>query len=130
MTSNVPVATGGIDSIDSSTPTAFTGILKGNGTVVQTAVPRTDYAIPSQAITATLLSTGWSDGSYTLSIVGITADTNGYIGLSQTASAQQRSAWGAALPYISQQTSGTIIISLDSQGTVPTIDIPLEVTIL
>lgn len=130
MTSNVPVATGGIDNIDSSTPTAFTGILKGNGTVVQTAVPRTDYAIPSQAITATLLSTGWSDGSYTLSIVGITADTNGYIGLSQTASSQQRAAWGAALPYISQQTSGTIIISLDSQGTVPTIDIPLEVTIL
>ena len=118
-----------------------TGLLKGDGDGGITAAAAgtdyqapltagTDYATPSQSITATLTSTGWADGSYTLSIVGITADTNGYIGLSQTASAQQRAAWGAALPYISQQTNGTIIISLDSQGTVPTIDIPLEVTIL
>ena len=175
-TSNVPVSVTGITSIDGSTPTSFSGILKGTGSAVAVAVPGTDYATPtqladkqakitatgllkgdgagsiiaaqagtdyqapltagtdyappSQSITATLLSTGWADNAYTLSIVGITADTNGYIGLSQTASAQQRAAWGAALPYISQQTNGTIIISLDSQGTVPTIDIPLEVTIL
>ena len=150
LTANVDYQTPLTAGTDYATPTQLadkqakitaTGLLKGDGDGGITAAAAgtdyqapltagTDYAPPSQSITATLLSTGWSDGSYTLSIVGITADTNGYIGLSQTASAQQRSAWGAALPYISQQTSGTIIISLDSQGTVPTIDIPLEVTIL
>ena len=127
-TSNVPVSVTGITSIDASTQTSFSGILKGNGTVVQTAVPRTDYAIPSQAITATLLSTGWADNAQTLTVSGVTATSNGLLRIAQPATAEQFTAWGAALPRITAQAADSITVTI--AGTVPTVDIPVEVILL
>lgn len=127
-TSNVPVSVTGITSIDASTQTSFTGILKGNGTVVQTAVPRTDYAIPSQSITATLTSTGWADNAQTLTVSGVTATSNGLLRIAQTATTEQFTAWGAALPRITAQAADSITVTI--AGTVPTVDIPVEVIIL
>lgn len=127
-TSNVPVSVTGITSIDASTQTSFSGILKGNGTVVQTAVPRTDYAIPSQAITVTLLSTGWANNAQTLTVSGVTATSNALLRIAQTATDEQFTAWGASLRRITAQAADSITVTI--AGTVPTVDIPVEVILL
>lgn len=49
QSSGVPIAVGGLTEIDSTTPTSLNGILKGNGSTVQTAIAGTDYATVEQA---------------------------------------------------------------------------------
>lgn len=105
------------------------GILKGDGNGgISSATPNTDYAIPSQAITATLLASGWADNSQTLTVSGVTATSNGLLRIAQTATAEQFTAWGAALPRITAQAADSITVTI--AGTVPTVDIPVEVILL
>lgn len=118
----------GPNEVTTSTTTDITGILKGTGAVIAQAVPRTDYAPPSQSITATLTSTGWADNSQTLTVSGVTATSNGLLRIAQSATTEQFTAWGAALPRITAQAAGSITVTI--AGTVPTIDIPVEVIIL
>ena len=49
QSSGVPIAVGGVTEIDSTTPTSLNGILKGNGSTVQTAIAGMDYATPDDA---------------------------------------------------------------------------------
>lgn len=49
QSSGVPIAVGGLTEIDSTTPTSLNGILKGNGSTVQTAIAGMDYATPDDA---------------------------------------------------------------------------------
>lgn len=116
-----------------------TGLLKGDGDGGITAAAAgtdyqapltagTDYAPPSQSITATLTAAGWADNAQTLTVSGVTAATNGLLRIAKNATTEQFIAWGAALPRITAQVVGSITVTI--AGTVPTVDIPVEVIIL
>lgn len=118
----------GPNKVTTSTATDITGILKGTGAAIAQAVSGTDYAPPSQSITATLTSTGWADNAQTLAVTGVTATSNGMLRIAQSATAEQFTAWGAALPRITAQAADSITVTIS--GTVPTVDIPVEVILL
>lgn len=118
---------------------AVSGILKGDGAGNISAAAAgtdyqapltagTDYAPPSQSITATLTSTGWADNAQTLTVSGVTATSNGLLRIAQSATTEQFTAWGAALPRITAQAADSITVTI--AGTVPTVDIPVEVILL
>ena len=107
------------------------GILKGNGAGgVSAAVKGTDYAGPSVGVTATLTAAGWDADAktQTVSVAGVTATANGSLRIAQSATDDQFTAWGAAQPRVTAQADGSITVKL--AGTVPTIDIPVEVLIV
>lgn len=118
----------GPNQVTTSTTTDITGILKGTGAAIAQAVSGTDYAPPSQSITATLLASGWADNAQTLTVSGVTATSNGLLRIAQSATNEQFTAWGAALPRITAQAADSITVTI--AGTVPTVDIPVEVVIL
>ena len=107
------------------------GILKGDGAGgVSAAVKGTDYAGPSVGVSATLSASGWDADAktQTVSVAGVTADTNGSLRIAQSATDEQFAAWGAAQPRVTAQADGSITVKL--AGTIPTIDIPVEVLIV
>ena len=107
------------------------GILKGDGAGgVSAAVKGTDYAGPSVGVTATLTAAGWDADAktQTVSVAGVTATANGSLRIAQSATDDQFTAWGAAQPRVTAQADGSITVKL--AGTVPTIDIPVEVLIV
>lgn len=124
---------------EKQTKITATGLLKGDGAGGITAAAAgtdyqapltagTDYAPPSQSITATLTAAGWADNAQTLTVSGVTATNNGLLRIAQTATAEQFTAWGAALPRITAQAADSITVTI--AGTVPTVDIPVEVILL
>ena len=107
------------------------GILKGDGAGgVIAAVKGTDYAGPSVSVSATLTAAGWDADAktQTVSVAGVTATANGSLRIAQSATDDQFTAWGAAQPRVTAQADGSITVKL--AGTVPTIDIPVEVLIV
>ena len=107
------------------------GLLKGDGAGgVTAAVKGTDYAGPSVSVSATLTAAGWDADAktQTVSVAGVTATANGSLRIAQSATDDQFTAWGAAQPRVSAQADGSITVKL--AGTVPTIDIPVEVLIV
>ena len=107
------------------------GILKGDGAGgVSAAVKGTDYAGPSVSVSATLTAAGWDADAktQTVSVAGVTATANGSLRIAQSATDDQFTAWGAAQPRVTAQADGSITVKL--AGTVPTIDIPVEVLIV
>ena len=107
------------------------GLLKGDGAGgVSAAVKGTDYAGPSVGVSATLSASGWDANAktQTVSVAGVTAGTNGSLRIAQSATDDQFTAWGAAQPRVTAQADGSITVKL--AGTVPTIDIPVEVLIV
>ena len=110
------------------------GILMGDGSGgVSAARKGFDYAEGSHGIEVTLTAAAWSDGVQTKTIMisgfaPISASTNGFVRISQSATDEQFVAWCAALPRVTEQGPNTITIK--AAGTVPTIDIPVEVLIV
>lgn len=107
------------------------GLLKGDGAGgVSAAVKGTDYAGPSMSVSATLTAAGWDADAktQTVSVAGVTATANGSLRIAQSATDDQFTAWGAAQPRVTAQADGSITVKL--AGTVPTIDIPVEVLIV
>lgn len=107
------------------------GLLKGDGAGgVSAAVKGTDYAGPSVGVTVTLSASGWDADAktQTVSVAGVTATANGSLRIAQSATDDQFTAWGAAQPRVTAQADGSITVKL--AGTVPTIDIPVEVLIV
>ena len=107
------------------------GILKGDGAGgVSAAVKGMDYAGPSVSVSATLTAAGWDADAktQTVSVAGVTATANGSLRIAQSATDDQFTAWGAAQPRVTAQADGSITVKL--AGTVPTIDIPVEVLIV
>ena len=107
------------------------GLLKGNGSGgVSAAVKGTDYAGPSVGVTVTLTAAGWDANAktQTVSVAGVTATANGSLRIAQSATDEQFAAWGAAQPRVTAQADGSITVKL--AGTVPTMDIPVEVLIV
>lgn len=82
----------------------------------------------STAVSATLLSGRWSSGEQTLQISGVTAESNGVIGLSQSVSDAEMEAAKNAELYVCGQGTGTITIA--AYGETPTRDIPVVVILL
>lgn len=87
-----------------------------------------DYS--SHAMSATLTASGWDANTktQTVSVAGVTATANGSLRIAQSATDEQFAAWGAAQPRVTGQADGSITVKL--AGTVPTIDIPVEVLIV
>ena len=79
-------------------------------------------------VLATLSASAWSGETQTLSIPEIKVASNGIVGLSVTCTKEQRKQARSACLSIIEQRDGTMTIVAD--GTVPTVDIPLSITIL
>ena len=82
--------------------------------------------------TITLTTGGWAQSgngySQTVNVTGVTASSNGSLRIAQSATDEQFAAWGAAKPRVTAQAAGTLTVK--AAGTVPTIDIPVEVLIV
>ena len=87
-----------------------------------------DKADKSVSKAATLTAAGWSNGVQTLAVSGVTATANGSLRIAQSATDEQFAAWGAAQPRVTAQAAGSLTVK--AAGTVPTIDIPVEVIIV
>ena len=87
-----------------------------------------DGTITSQVITAT--SSGWSGDipTQTINVTGINADTMCWVGLDDSANAQQRDA--ARKAVMSPTAQGTNSITLTCDGVKPTVDLPILIYIL
>ena len=83
--------------------------------------------ITSQVVTAT--SSGWSGDipTQTLNVTGINADTMCWVGLDDSANAQQRDA--ARKAVMSPTAQGTNSITLTCDGVQPTVDLPILIYI-
>ena len=86
-----------------------------------------DGTITSQVITAT--ASGWSGDipTQTLNVTGINADTMCWVGLDDSANAQQRDA--ARKAVMSPTAQGTNSITLTCDGVKPTVDLPILIYI-
>ena len=141
----VPAAAGNLAALDAAgnlsdsgkkvgdfqTKVTASGLLKGDGAGgVTAAVKGTDYAAPSVGVSVTLTASGWNENAktQTMSVSGVTATANGSLRIAQSATDEQFAAWGAAQPRVTAQANGSITVKL--AGTVPTIDIPVEVLIV
>ena len=84
----------------------------------------------SRSVLATLSVSGWDADakSQTVSVDGVTETANGSIRIAQSATDEQFTAWGAAQPRVTAQANNSITVTLS--GTVPSIDIPVEVVIV
>lgn len=75
----------------------------------------------------TLSASGWTSGRQKITVDGITADSDGIIGISQTATTEQKTVCGKAGLYICEQGDGYITIAAD--GITPASDIPVTIFI-
>ena len=79
-------------------------------------------------VLATLSASAWSGETQTLSVPDVKITSNGIVGLSITCTKEQRKQARSACLSIIEQSEGTITIVAD--GVIPTVDIPLSITIL
>lgn len=82
----------------------------------------------STAKTSTLLASGWSGGQQTLTIEGVTADSNGVIGVTQDITDVQMEAAKNAELYVCAQGDATLTVAVF--GETPTCDIPVVVILI
>lgn len=82
----------------------------------------------SSDVSATLLASAWNAGQQTVAIEGMTADTDGVVGISQLISDAELEAVKSAELYVCGQGDGTLTIA--AFGDVPTCDIPIVVILL
>lgn len=81
----------------------------------------------STAITAVLSADGWSDGMQTIFAEGVTADSNGVIGVTQDVTEAEMTAAKKAELFVFEQGEGMIKVA--ALGETPACDIPV-VTVL
>ena len=84
----------------------------------------------SSSVLVTLIASGWDADTkaQTVSVSGVAATSNGSLRIAQSATDEQFTAWGAAQPRVTAQANNSITVTLS--GTVPKIDIPVEVLII
>lgn len=106
-----------------------TGVLwrYNNGTWLEWPAGASAGAV-SRSIEATLTVSGWTNNQQVVSIDGLSAEQNGIVGLSQSISAVELEAAGAAAMYACAQADGSFTIALG--GDKPTCDIPITVILL
>ena len=126
---------GGVLSVNGKTPNdsgtvtlVASDINTSSGDSIETAL--NNKAGKSTGVSVTLPASGWDADAktQTVSVAGVTATSNGAMRIAQSATDEQFTALGAAKPRVTAQADGSITIKL--AGTVPTIDIPVEVLIV
>ena len=126
---------GGVLSVNGKTPNdsgtvtlVASDINTSSGGSVETAL--SNKAGKSTGVSVTLSASYWDADAktQTVSVAGVTATANGSMRIAQSATDEQFTAWGAAQPRVTAQADGSITVKL--AGTVPTIDIPVEVLIV
>lgn len=149
-----PQGPAGPNEVSTTTGTNITGLLKGNGTTVQQAIAGTDYAKPSNTVYATLLATGWIEQTFSgggsanslqpmsapsgsddypfyqqdVTVQGVTADNTCIVSTQEGLNKTEYKAAAAALLHAHAQSTNKVTIV--AYGTQPTIDIPIQITIL
>lgn len=126
----------GLYLTDDSSVTFYEWWNKMNGTTDSNMI-KIDAALgvkanQSASVANTLYATGWegtaSPYTQTLTISGLTADHNGVISLSASATAAEKAAAIDAVLSVATQADGTLTIQ--AEGIVPTIDIPVAMVLL
>ena len=126
---------GGVLSVNGKTPNdsgtvtlVASDINTSSGDSIETAL--NNKAGKSTGVSVTLPASGWDADAktQTVSVAGVTATANGSLRIAQSATDEQFTAWGAAQPRVTAQAAGTLTVK--AAGTVPTIDIPVEVLIV
>ena len=112
----------GPNEVTSSTATNLTGLLKGNGTNVEAAVPEVDYAAPATDTVVTASASAWSNNTITLSVTGVMTDSKLEIGLSETATDEQYAAATAAQIRATGSGDGTVTLKAVAA---PSVDLPI-----
>ena len=149
-----PQGPAGPNEVSTTTTTNITGLLKGNGTTVQQAVAGTDYAKPSNTVYTTLLATGWVEETFSgggsansiqpmsapsgaddypfyqqdVTVQGVTADNTCIVSTQEGLNKTEYKAAAAALLHAHAQSTNKVTIV--AYGTQPTVDIPIQITIL
>lgn len=149
-----PQGPAGPNEVSTTTTTNITGLLKGNGSTVQQAVAGTDYAKPSNTVYATLLASGWVEQTFSsggsansiqpmsapsgaddypfyqqdVTVQGVTADNTCIVSTQEGLNKTEYKAAAAALLHAHAQSANKVTIV--AYGVQPTIDIPIQVTIL
>ena len=126
---------GGVLSVNGNTPDDSGNVTLGAGDINTSSGESVEAALNNKAgkstgVSVTLSASYWDADAktQTVSVAGVTATANGSMRIAQSATDEQFTAWGAAKPRVTAQTDGSITIKL--AGTVPTIDIPVEVLIV
>lgn len=126
---------GGVLSVNGNTPDDSGNVTLGAGDINTSSGESVEAALNNKAgkstgVSVTLSASGWNADAktQTLSVAGVTAAANGSLRIAQSATDEQFAAWGAAQPRVTAQADGNITVKL--AGTVPTMDIPVEVLIV
>ena len=118
--------------INITVPTKTSDLTNDSSFVTQTTLNTAIATTKSKTVPATLFASNWTGASapytYTLAVTGVTASSNGSLRIAQSTTDEQFTAWGAAQPRVTAQAAGTLTVK--AAGTVPTIDIPVEVLIV
>ena len=101
-----------------------------NGFVQEVVKIDRKYLPSTESVLVTLSASGWDTNikTQTVSVARVTATANGSMRIAQSATDEQFAAWGAAQPRVTGQADGSITVKL--VGTIPAIDIPVEVLIV
>ena len=118
--------------VNITVPTKTSDLTNDSSFVTQTTLNTAIATTKSKTVPATLFASNWTGASapytYTLAVTDVTASSNGSLRIAQSATDEQFTAWGAAQPRVTAQAAGTLTVK--ATGTVPTIDIPVEVLIV
>lgn len=116
------------------TPISSSSDITGNADTATKATGDSDgnkisatYQKKPVSTTVTLASASWSSSTYTISNASITSTSTVHISTDSTTTSDQYDAYVSAKIVPSSQSAGSIIIK--ALGTVPTVDIPVLVTI-
>lgn len=113
---------------ESSTQGGIPKYVDETGKNIGEAVPRQDYALPPDTVTATLTTAGWVNNEQTLTLpVVYASDAPGDIKISDNATDGEMEAWVYAIPRKFGKVQGSITVRII--GEVPTIDIPIEIEV-
>ena len=118
--------------VNITVPTKTSDLTNDSSFVTQTTLNTAIATTKSKTVPATLFASNWTGASapytYTLAVTDVTVSSNGVLRIAQSATDEQFTAWGAAQLRVTAQATGTLTVK--ATGTVPTIDIPVEVLIV
>lgn len=109
---------------------ALSAFLDNLKTLFVTKVDLTESvnSVKSNVIQITLSANGWVNNTQTISISGLGATQNGSIDIANSATMDQHTEARNARMTISAQDTGSLIIK--ANGVVPTVDIPVTITMI
>ena len=120
-----PSGAAGKSAYASAQDGGYTGTEAAFNTALAQVPSKADKAI-SRSVTLT--AAGWSSGVQAVAVTGLLAASNGTLAIAQSATDEQWEAWAAAAVRATGQADGSL--TLQATGSVPAVDIPVEVIIL